>query len=270
MPTIIYTNQVSESKTREKAKDPRKRYLPPAVGEKRTARGILEEDEAGGDTGRSRKARYSEIPDLIEGDRVKRAAEEAAEIEKDRAFIVDYNRDMTHSSQQTAALATAQNEAEETEKEMVEDMEGGDVISAFNTEDFERPAYDAKQRAIMADVRGGGCGTIFVGQRGDFQIARWVLNAKNKQNKARFRYMSATRRIEDPAMVGEWKDFKKILAVHEQGTAQGGGTENSRAPSAWRLGDHRSREAAIRSHRQRQAGLLPPPPQRREEEDRPG
>ena len=42
------SNQVSESKTREKAKDPRKRYLPPAVGEKRTKRGILEEDDAGG------------------------------------------------------------------------------------------------------------------------------------------------------------------------------------------------------------------------------
>ena len=118
MPTTI-TNQVSESETREKAKDPRKRYLPSAVGEKRTGRGILEEDDAGGNTGRSRKARYSEIPDLVEGDRVKRAAEEAAEIEEDRAFIVDYNGDATYSSQQKAALATAQNEAEEIEKEKI-------------------------------------------------------------------------------------------------------------------------------------------------------
>ena len=143
---------------------------------------------------------------------MKRAAEEAAEIEKDRAFVVDYDGDATYSPQQTAELATAENQAEEIEKEMFEDMEGEgeDVISAFNTEDFERPAYDAKQRAIMADVRGGGCGTIFVGQRGDFQIARWVLKAKNKQNKARFRYMSATRRIEDPAMAGDWKDSKKF------------------------------------------------------------
>ena len=39
---------------------------------------------------------------MAAGERIKRAAEEAAAIEKDRSFIVDYDGDATYSAKQTA------------------------------------------------------------------------------------------------------------------------------------------------------------------------
>ena len=206
-------NNLTESATQQQRADPRRkgkgRYLP-GVGEKHTANGILEEDDAGVDTGRFKKAKYAEIPDLVAGERIKLAAEAAAAMEKDRNFIADYDGDATYSAKQRAEVSNAHKEAEEIDKEMVEDMEGENVISAFDKEDFVARDYDSRQRAIMADVTGGGVGTIYLGQRGDFAIARWVLKAKNTQNKARFRYQSATRLIEHPKMEGEWKNAKKF------------------------------------------------------------
>ena len=100
----------------------------------------------------------------------------------------------SYSAQEREELAAAVALAEQVETDMKETV-NTTYFSPFHTRK-EKQVYVDTRKAVMAHVN-GGIGPVFLGMRGDFEMCRNLLMAKNKHGISRFVSMLAGKFILD-------------------------------------------------------------------------
>ena len=105
-----------------------------------------------------------------------------------------------YSDKDQYELAIAVSDANDIEEDLQKDM-------SFNCP-FAKPVpkrvvYQSWQEAIMANVD-GGVGPVFIGRRGDLDVAKYVLKHKDSSGMNRFKYQITKNIIE------EWTDSNKF------------------------------------------------------------
>lgn len=124
----------------------------------------------------------------------------------------------SYSAQECEELAAAVAHANQVETDMKENV-NTTYFSPFHTRK-EKQVYVDTRKAVMAHVN-GGIGPVFLGMRGDFEMCRNLLMAKNKHGISRFVSMLAGKFILDevkwPGSDKFWcyqyecKDYPKLV-----------------------------------------------------------
>lgn len=106
-----------------------------------------------------------------------------------------------YSDKDQYELAKAVVEANDIEDDLEKDLK---FNCPFAQATPKRVAYESWQEAVMANVN-GGVGPVFVGRRGDLDVAKYVLKHKDSSGKNRFKY-----HVTNKSIIEGWSQSNKF------------------------------------------------------------